>query len=196
MAFLSWEHPMVTGAIDLVTSSELGNSAFCTLETDVFKAGTLLLEALFVVNCVSGRQLQTSRFIAESHHRLVIDERGKQHQEILPEPLFNKFAGRIPRATAQELIRHARGQITGLIEHAEKAVIEPQQRIREKALAAMHAELEAEQQRLQALAQVNPNIRQQEVDFLTQRRAQLADSIQSAELRLDAVRVAIVTEPS
>lgn len=196
MAFLSWEHPMVTGAMDLVISSDLGNSAFCTLETSAFNAGTLLLEALFVVNCVSGRQLQTNRFITDSHLRLVIDERGRQHQESVPDREFNKLAGRIPRATAQELIRHARGQISGLIEHAEKAVVAPQEQIRQQALDAMHAELEAEQQRLQALAEVNPTIRQQEIDFLAQRRAQLADSIQSAELRLDAVRVAIVTEPS
>ncbi|KGM06789.1 RNA polymerase associated protein RapA [Methylophaga thiooxydans] len=196
MAFLSWEHPMVTGAMDLVISSDLGNSAFCTLETSAFNAGTLLLEALFVVNCVSGRQLQTNRFITDSHLRLVIDERGRQHQESVPDREFNKLAGRIPRATAQELIRHARGQISGLIEHAEKAVVAPQERIRQQALDAMHAELEAEQQRLQALAEVNPTIRQQEIDFLAQRRAQLADSIQSAELRLDAVRVAIVTDPS
>lgn len=196
MAFLSWEHPMVTGAMDLVISSDLGNSAFCTLETSAFNAGTLLLEALFVVNCVSGRQLQTNRFITDSHLRLVIDERGRQHQESVPDREFNKLAGRIPRATAQELIRHARGQISGLIEHAEKAVVAPQERIRQQALDSMHAELEAEQQRLQALAEVNPTIRQQEIDFLAQRRAQLADSIQSAELRLDAVRVAIVTDPS
>lgn len=196
MAFLSWEHPMVTGAMDLVISSDLGNSAFCTLETSAFNAGTLLLEALFVVNCVSGRQLQTNRFITDSHLRLVIDERGRQHQESVPDREFNKLAGRIPRATAQELIRHARGQISGLIEHAEKAVVAPQEQIRQQALDTMHAELEAEQQRLQALAEVNPTIRQQEIDFLAQRRAQLADSIQSAELRLDAVRVAIVTEPS
>ena len=196
MAFLSWEHPMVTGAMDLVISSDLGNSAFCTLETSAFNAGTLLLEALFVVNCVSGRQLQTNRFITDSHLRLVIDERGRQHQESVPDREFNKLAGRIPRATAQELIRHARGQISGLIEHAEKAVVAPQEQIRQQALDAMHAELEAEQQRLQALAEVNPTIRQQEIDFLAQRRAQLADSIQSAELRLDAVRVAIVTDPS
>ncbi|WP_438971652.1 RNA polymerase-associated protein RapA [Methylophaga sp.] len=196
MAFLSWEHPMVTGAMDLVISSDLGNSAFCTLETNAFTAGTLLLEALFVVNCVSGRQLQTDRFIAESHLRLVVDEKGKQYQERLSDQQFNKLAGRIPRATAQELIRHARGQISGLIEHAEKAVLEPQQLIRQQALEKMHAELESEQHRLQALAQVNPAIRQQEIEFLVNRRNHLADSIQSAELRLDAVRVAIVTEPS
>lgn len=196
MAFLSWEHPMVTGAMDLVISSDLGNSAFCTLASNAFKAGTLLLEALFVVNCVSGRKLQTSRFIPESHIRLVVDEHGKQHQQTLPDEAFNKLAGRIPRATAQELIRHARSQITGLIEQAEQAIIKPQQLIRQQALVAMNAELEAEQQRLQALAEKNPNIRQQEMDFLAQRQAQLADSIQSAELRLDAVRVAIVTEAS
>lgn len=196
MAFLSWEHPMVLGALDLVTSSELGNSAFCTLQTDAFNPGTLLLEAIFVLHCVAGRQLQTSRFLPQSHVRILIDSNGKQYQDKVTEQQFNSLAGRIPRATAQELIRHARGQISALIDQAEAVIKEPEQSIRQTALDSMNVELETEQQRLEALAAVNPNIRQQEIDFLASRREQLADSIQSAELILDAVRVAIVTEPS
>ena len=62
--------------------------------------------------------------------------------------------------------------------------------------AIMNNELDQEYQRLSALAKVNPNIRQQELDYLKQRQEKLNAGIQSASLSLDAIRVAIVTDPT
>jgi len=196
MTFLTWEHPMVLGAIDMVLNSELGNSAFCTLATDEVKAGSLLLEAIFVMRTVSERDLQIQRFISESHIRLVVDERGRQYQTLFEELDFNKMAGRIPRATAQELIRHARSPVENLLEQAKKAVVDMEKTLKQEALENMNNELEQEYQRLSALAKVNPNIRPQELDYLKQRQDKLNSGIQSASLSLDAIRVAIVTEPT
>ncbi|WP_289302964.1 RNA polymerase-associated protein RapA, partial [Methylophaga sp. UBA3996] len=196
MSFLTWEHPMVLGAMDMVLNSDLGNSAFCTLATDEVKAGSLLLEAIFVMRTISERDLQIQRFISESHIRLVVDERGKQYQTVFDEHDFNKIAGRIPRATAQELIRHARGPVENLLAQAKNAVTDMEDTLKQEALANMNNELEQEYQRLSALAKVNPNIRQQELDYLKQRQEKLNAGIQSASLSLDAIRVAIVTDPT
>lgn len=196
MAFLTWEHPMVTGAMDLVINTELGNSAFCTLETNAFAPGTLLLEAVFKLRCIGNLQGQISRFMPQGYLRIVMDERGRQHQQALAEKSFNKLAGRIPRATAQELIRHARPQVEALVELANQAVIEPGKALKADAMEAMQQHMTTEINRLKALAQVNPAIRQEELDAQTQTVQSLTDAIQSAELCLDAIRVAIVTEPS
>lgn len=194
MAFLTWEHPMVSGALDLVLSSELGNSAFCTLATDDIKAGTLLLEAIFVMKTVAERDLQIQRYIADSHLRVLVDERGKQYQSIFEEDNFNQLAGRIPRATAQELIRHARQPIETLVTRAKTAVEDVEAELKQQAMQAMNTELAQEQERLMALAKVNPNIRQQELDYLSQLQTRLQEGILAASLSLDAIRVAIVTE--
>ncbi|HEC72828.1 MAG TPA: RNA polymerase-associated protein RapA, partial [Methylophaga aminisulfidivorans] len=194
MAFLTWEHPMVSGALDLVLSSELGNSAFCTLVTDDIKAGTLLLEAIFVMKTVAERDLQIQRYIADSHLRVLVDERGKQYQSIFEEDNFNQLAGRIPRATAQELIRHARQPIETLVTRAKTAVEDVEAELKQQAMQAMNTELAQEQERLMALAKVNPNIRQQELDYLSQLQTRLQEGILAASLSLDAIRVAIVTE--
>jgi ATP-dependent helicase HepA len=53
--------------------------------------------------------------------------------------------------------------------------------------------LGAEQDRLKALAQVNPNIRQEEIDYLAQTRSDLEQYLESATMKLDAVRVIIAT---
>jgi ATP-dependent helicase HepA len=196
MAFLTWEHPMVLGAMDLVMNTEIGNSAFCTLETGLFKPGTLLLEAIFKVQAIGALQTYVDRFLPQRYLRIVVDEQGRQHQASLPDRQFNKLAGRIPRATSQELIRHARPQLEKLIQQAQHASSEPGETLRQEALASMQQEMSAETARLKALAEKNPAIRQDEIDAMARLTVELANTIQSAELSLDAVRVAIVTEPN
>lgn len=196
MTFLSWEHPMVIGAMDMVINGDFGNSAFCTLESSRLPAGTLLLEAIFRVHCSAPSKLQADRYINESYLRIVVDEKGRDLTELLDENRFSEQAGRIPRATAQELIRHAREKITVLVDHAKELALPRQSDMISVAVENMNQQLSNEQQRLQALAKVNPNIRQQEIDYMVESQQLLSGYLETAKLTMDAVRVAIVTEPS
>ena len=195
MAFLSWEHPMVLGSLDMTINSDFGNSAFCTLETGDFPAGTLLLESIFRINCPAPKSLQLGRYLNHSYLRIVTDENGHDFNELLDEAQFNELAGRIPKATAQELIRHARPKINELITQAQKLAAKQQDEIVQQAITSMHQSLQPEYERLQALAEVNSNIRQEEINYIEQSQVLLADHLSSAQLSLDAVRVAIVTAP-
>jgi ATP-dependent helicase HepA len=195
MAFLSWEHPMVSGSLDMVINSDFGNSAFCTIEDGNLPAGTLLLEAIFTVNCPAPKSLQVERYINHSYLRIVTDEKGHNFNEIYNEITFNELAGRIPKTTAQELVRHARPKITELIAQAQQLAVQQQPAIIRQAIKTMQQLLQPEQERLIALAEVNSNIRTEEITYLKQTQQTLAQFLQSAQLSLDAVRVAIVTEP-
>jgi ATP-dependent helicase HepA len=113
---------------------------------------------------------------------------------VLNEADFNRAAGRIPKATAQELIRHARNQIGTLIEQAQAQTGRMQEEMIAQANDKMNAEMEQELSRLTLLAERNPNIRQQEKDYLIDKQQQGVQAIASAKLMLDAIRVAIVTE--
>ena len=193
MAFLSWEHPMVLGSLDMIMNSDFGNSAFCTLENDDLPAGTLLLEAIFTMKCPAPRSLQVGRYLNHSYLRIVTDEQGRDFNEALTEVDFNDAAGRIPRVTAQELVRHARPKIADLIKQAEQLAKTQQQSIIEQAMTTMHRSLQLEQERLTALAVVNSTIRPDEIAYIEQSQHLLAGYLQSAQLSLDAVRVAIIT---
>jgi len=195
MSFLTWEHPMVLGSLDMVINSDFGNSAFCTLETDQFAPGTLLLEAIFTLNCPAPRSLQLGRYLNQSYLRVVANDEGANFSEALDETSFNQLAGRIPKATSQELIRHARPKINELIEQAKKLAMKQQEAIIKEAIEVMTQSLQVEQDRLSALAKVNANIRLEEIDYMEQSKQLLHDYLQSALLGLDAVRVAIVTAP-
>ena len=50
VTFLTWEHPLIREAMDVVASSELGNSSLVTIKHPKIKAGTVLTEAIYAVD--------------------------------------------------------------------------------------------------------------------------------------------------
>jgi ATP-dependent helicase HepA len=55
----------------------------------------------------------------------------------------------------------------------------------------MSGHLGIEVNRLKALAQVNPNVRPEEIEFLEDRLRLLSSAIESSQIRLEAVRLII-----
>jgi len=194
MHFLTWEHPIVMGGFDLTLNSDFGNTAFCTLATEQFAAGTLLLEAIFTFNCPAPKSMQIGRYFDQSYLRLLVDDKGNDFSEQVSIQDFNNMAGQITKPIAQELIQHAKQQISHLVSQAEKVASSYQQAMINSAINIMQQTLTSEQRRLVALAKVNDAIRDDEIDYISQRQKQLTYYLESAKLRLDAVRVAIVVE--
>ncbi|MEH6910628.1 MAG: RNA polymerase-associated protein RapA [Oceanicoccus sp.] len=192
--FLSWEHPMVSGAMDMVLSSDFGNTAFCTLKLPPLKAGTLLLEAVFVVQCTAPAELQLQRYLPLTTVRIVVDSNQTNLSTVLTTAHIEKLGQKVPKRSAQDLIRHTRQQITHMIEQSEGLAQAQVGRIVEDAVRRMREEQGNEFDRLVALSAVNPNIRQQEIDYLKLSTANLHSYLEDAQLKLDAVRVALVTD--
>ncbi|MGR8942217.1 MAG: RNA polymerase-associated protein RapA, partial [Gammaproteobacteria bacterium] len=72
--FMTMEHPMVLGAIDLVISSETGNASIEVVRHPKLKAGQFMLECLFVVECSAPPELQIGRFMPHTPLRVLIDQ--------------------------------------------------------------------------------------------------------------------------
>lgn len=195
MNFMTWEHPMVIGAMDMILTSESGNATFCAMElnSDQVAAGTLVLEAIFTINCPAPKFMQLPRYISESSVRIVIDNNGRDLSEVLSHDFINAEATHIKKQILQQLIQQARPQIQAMVDEAEKQVKPQQSQIIQQAKTAMQAEAKDDIERLRNLAEVNPNIRQDEVEQLEQTAQALASYLDNARLKLDAIRVALVT---
>ncbi len=196
MHYISWEHPMVMGAIDMILTSEFGNATFCALplKRDGIPAGTLILEAFYNINCPAPSYLQVHRYLPDSSVRIVIDNHNRDLSKFLSHEAMNMTADRINKRTTQDLIQHARPQIQTLIETAGK-LAEPQQDAIIEAAQKRFAEIALDDfERLKALAEMNLNIRQEEITQLEENNKALAAYLANARLKLDAIRVALVTE--
>ncbi len=189
--FISWDHPMVTGAIDMVLSSELGNSSITTLKQAGIAPGTLITECIYVLEGVSSKELQASRYLPPTLVRVAIDQYGKDHSHDLPYELISENSQHIKKDTAKKVILAYKEELREMVNQAEALAQKEVPRL----LAAAHKQsrdtLESEINRLKALQQVNPNVRADEIEFFEKQWQAVDHIMEAASLRLDAVRVII-----
>lgn len=192
MQFHTWEHPMVTGAMDLILSGEFGNAALCTINLKYLKQGTLLLEGVFTIQCAAPKQLQLHRYFSHTLIRVVTDLNKNDLSKILTAEHMNRMVGRVKKVAGQSIIRHARKEINELVNHAEAIAIIQRNDVIKTGIQKMQVIQSAEYGRLIALSKVNPNIRKEEINYMKESSVQLQAFMQQAQLKLDAIRIVIV----
>lgn len=191
MAFMSWEHPLVTGVMDSVTSSGLGKAALASLSVKALPPGTLLLEALFTVHCPAPEALQLSRYLPVSPLRLLVDVNGRELSAALPHDRLNDLCSNIRRRTAQAIVPQVRPQVETMVDHAERLAEPHLEPLREEALNQLKGVFEPEIRRLEALMKVNPAIREEEIGFFRTQYDAARSAIEQASLALEGIRVIV-----
>jgi ATP-dependent helicase HepA len=193
MEFLSWEHPMVTEAMEMVLHGDLGNAAVSSIEVAGLPAGTLLLEACFAISCSAPAELQLSRYLPLSPVRLLIDSNGKNLSKVLSHTQLNGLCKHIKRATALAIIQRVHSEIDQMIDTCEQIANAQLDELLARASSKMSVELTAEADRLVALQRHNPSIRNEEIAFFREQLASGLAHIARAEFKLEAVRVVVNT---
>ena len=193
IAFLTWEHPMLVEAMEMVHSTELGNAAIGTIKLKGIAPGTMLLESIYTVNCVAPKALEVERFLSLSPIRLLVDARGKELAKLVPHDRLNTLVEKVQKSTALEIIKRVQKEVDAKMALANQQAEQQLQTLLEQAEATMRSSLGAELQRLEALREVNPSIRQEEVDHLRYRIDECALHIRHANLQMQALRLIITT---
>ncbi len=185
--FLTWDHRMVIGALDLVLGAEKGNCAAIAVKTAGLKPGTLLLETLFVIDSPQ----QTSRYLPPSTIRVLVNEQGQALHHAVSFELLNSAAQILDRKTSVKVVKARTSVLEHLIKNTRTLAEQQSQNMLTQ--AHQHAEhaLNDEISRLETLQRVNPNVRDIEIDALREELAKVNSVIDAMVLRLDALRVVV-----
>jgi len=189
--YLSWEHSMVRDAIDMVVTNELGNTALTAVKYRGAQAGSVLLECLFVLEVAAVEALQSQRYLPPTTIRVVMDERGNDHGDKLAHDAINKAGAAVDTNTAVQVVRAKQKTLKSLLETCEQRAQQQAPAIFKAAHAQAEEILMREINRLKALQQVNPNVRDAEIEFFDQQLQALTQLIDATRLRLDALRVIV-----
>lgn len=186
LPLLRLDHPMVSGALDLLLESETGNAAFA-VDTQL-PPRSALLECIFVIVCVADHALPVERFLPPLPLRIVVDARLLERPEYTPHSDSAHSSLRDVDA-----IRH-RGSLAKILPPLlAQAQTFAETRLRQTvddALGQAQRHYGDEQARLQALARVNPAVQPAELQALAEELAQLDAALPGAVLRLDSLRFA------
>ncbi|MCR9300220.1 RNA polymerase-associated protein RapA [Vibrio fluvialis] len=192
MHFISWEHPMVQGGIDLLMSEGVGVSAVSLLKNKALPVGTILLELVYLVDAQAPKRTGISRFLPQTPIRMLMDARGNDLSAQVEFEAFNRQLSPVNRHLASKLVSSVQNDVHRLITASEVPVMEQVSAIREQAQKEMHQILNGELERLQALKAVNPNIRDEEIEVLEQQIQELTGYIAQAQYQLDSLRLIVV----
>ena len=184
-AFLTWDHPMVRAALDLLLGSEAGNASFGIWESPEGKR--MLLEAWIVVECVAPAELQVERYLPQTPIRVAVDHTGGDQTQD-----FALAKAKLRRGDPASLLRNEavkRKVLPTMLESVRDIGTEKSKNVVRDALTAMRAELSGEISRLKDLAEINDHVRPEEISALEAKEAQLTEVISAARVRVDAVRL-------
>ncbi|WP_275627378.1 RNA polymerase-associated protein RapA [Pseudomonas sp. 273] len=191
MQFLTWEHPMVQGGMDLVLSGSLGNTSVAIIKNKALKPGTVLLEMLFVSEAVAPRKLQLGRFLPPVALRCLLDANGNDLAARVAFETLHEQLESVPRASANKFVQAQRDVLAKQFSAGEAKVAPRHAERVEKARQQLVASLDEELARLTALKQVNPSVRDSELEALRTQRDESLALLDKASLRLEAIRVLV-----
>ncbi|MBD8825923.1 RNA polymerase-associated protein RapA [Pseudomonas sp. CFBP 13602] len=191
MQFITWEHPMVQGGMDLVLAGSMGNTAVALIKNKALKPGTVLLELLYVSEVVAPRSLQLGRYLPPAALRCLLDTNGNDLASRVSFETLNDQLESVPKASANKFIQAQRDVLAPRITAGESKIAP---RHAERVAQAQHrlaAETEEELARLTALQAVNPTVRDSELVALRKQREDGLAMLDKAALRLEAIRVLV-----
>ncbi|MDO9318837.1 MAG: RNA polymerase-associated protein RapA [Gammaproteobacteria bacterium] len=198
--FLTWQHPMVRGAIDLVLDSPQGGAAVSLLrardlrdlegdEADLAEH-EFIVEAIFRTLAPAPKHLQMSRFLPTTsfHFTLVPEVEGERSSLVRLGKARQKLRF-IDKHEAAALVSDQQARITQLLQQGEKRAQLQMSEAVNAAAASMLQVQTGEIKRLVALKQVNPNVRESELEYLKEQTLQLHQCMKQASVELVAVHV-------
>lgn len=183
--FISWDHPLVHNAIDMLLADVHGKSSMAFTSEKGLPAGFYWVECLFVLTAKAEKHLQLNQFFPDTPISFTINAKAQEQDKFFP--LLDK----VPRKVGSQLVKALTAQFEKTLMLAEKLAIERSKVVKKAKTDRIEELLGNEIDRLQALRMVNPSVRQDEIDELMNQREGLLEAAGNSMLRLEAVRIVV-----
>ena len=191
MQFLTWEHPMVTGSLEMMLTEHRGKAAVSLLKNPKIKAGTLLIEAIYTVDAVAPKHLQADRFLPTTVIRHLLDANGKNISQAISHDGLSQQCHKMDKPLSRKIVGSQKALLEKLLkaddisasQEAESIITAAQQKMREKQAHELA--------RLKALQAKNPAVRHAEIDALEDQTQALEKCLGEARCQLEAVRIIV-----
>ena len=190
--FLTWEHPMLRGSMEMLISGELGGAAVTVCSHPDYRTGTVFVEALYIVECPAPPGLEVQRYLPPTCIRLLLDAQGEDRAASLDHDDLHGLCLSQNRKLVETVVKSQSERLKLLLARAETLAEARAEQLVADAKQSLATLLDAEYQRLQALAKVNPNVSEDEVEQVRDRREAIAARLAESRVRLDALRLVVM----
>lgn len=187
--YLTWDHPMVVAAMDLILDEGFGQADCQVIKTDVLPKTLTFIEASYVLQCSANPDLNIERYLPARVQSWAVGIDGSDYTSALEEVELDSLKQRYDRNSLRKVVLKNRDALEKLIDQSQELADQSLPDLIEQARADIVTEFSEERARLVSLARVNPSVKQSEIEQLDEREAQMLEALNGTHSRPVSVRV-------
>lgn len=188
LQFMSWEHPLIQGSLDLFTNSEIGNM---TVTTHGEKLGqNIYFEFIFKLKIIHGLKTDSAQYLPVTPLRVLLDAAGADATQKLPKSKLDKLLQNVHSTQDKERVKQIpKDAFKQLLAKAQQIANSRAQKYISEAKEDCEHNCKKEIFRLEELQKVNPMIDEKEIQLWREHLKSNMDQISQADISIDAIRV-------
>ena len=195
--FMTWDHPLMQGLTELISTSELGAATVALLPNKSLKPGTLFFEAIFKLTIKDTKAKAANAFLTESLLRVVAGKNNpKNLASILPQEALANVIENAAKNIRKAVVKDYRNDIQILADSAQEMAQAELEQVIAHSLEDLQHRRQFEMARLQQLQQRNPLITQADIDTQEAYFDLVEQAIsEHCKLEMSAVRFLVTYQP-
>lgn len=188
--FLTWDHPMVTGSIDLIRNSSYGNATLA-MRTEKKAGAKTYLECFFIYKVVAPLRLHCDRFFPPIQIRVLIDKEGVDLTEKFTNEFLNEKVVDADKDTIARIASLPKDSLKKMIDLAQKIAVPRSLALKDKIKSEVQKFYTEELDRYKDLQKINPNISEKDIIKIASEGEEILKHIEDASLEIDSIRLIV-----
>jgi ATP-dependent helicase HepA len=187
MTFLTWDHPMVLGIMDFISSKEMGNASFVSWKNP--SKESFLFEGFFLLHSVADKKLQLQKFFPPTPLRVLLNAQFSDLTQKIPKKFIDESTETLSQEKRSQLKEIPKEFLKECIKKGRELCLARAKQYKDKFRDEMLSHMNGEIQRLEALRKINPTVSETEILLLKFNRDSMLKAMDKAELSLDSLRI-------
>jgi ATP-dependent helicase HepA len=185
--FMSWDYPMVSGAMDLILSQQFGSFTTCSWKSEA--TSKVIFECFFSIEAVAPQELRPMIFFPPTLIRVLIDSKeniftDKYSKEDMDEKITTARSKSVARAD-----KFPKDGVKKVLATANVEAIKLSEQVITQALESMQRHYNTEISRLEHLKRLDSPVSELEIDGWNHHLQILTESFKKATPQLDSIRL-------
>ncbi|HXH31088.1 MAG TPA: RNA polymerase-associated protein RapA [Bacteriovoracaceae bacterium] len=189
MTFLTWDHPMVVGIMEFISSKEMGNVTMTSWKTPTKEP--FLFEGYFLLSCVADKKLQIQKWFPPTPLRVLLNSQLQDQTQKLPKKFIDESVASLDHEKRAQIKELPRDFIKECIKKGKELCMARAKQYKDKFKEDMLKFFNGEIDRLVALRKVNPTVSETEILMLKFNRDNILKAMDRAELSMDSIRIVV-----
>lgn len=189
MTFLTWDHPMVVGIMDFISSKEMGNCTISSWKSP--SKETFLFEGYFLLSAVAEKKLQLQKWFPPTPLRVLLNSQMQDLTQKLPKKFIDEGTESLSQEKRAGLKELPKDFLKECIKRGKELCVARAKQYKEKFRDDMVKAMDSEIERLESLRKVNPTVSETDILLMKYNKNNMLKAMEKAELSLDSLRVII-----